>query len=243
IIPLSMMVGMDFFAQDDQNEFEIVIKTPDGTSLVGTDAAMQNIEKEVWKLRGVKHVLATVNSGGNTSVTDGSVYVPLSDLTERSFSQFDVMDDARAMMKEKFSSMRSSVQPAQGVSGGGFRAQTIVLNVRGPDLNELQKYSGQILGMMRATPEMVDQDTTFNAGNHEVHVRLDRAKAADLGVRAADVATALRTMVAGEEVSKFKDGDEQYSVVLRVLAEDRDRPEKISNMWIPSSRLGQVQLA
>ena len=90
---------------------------------------------------------------------------------------------------------------------------------------------------------MVDQDTTLNIGNPEVHVHLDRAKAADLGVRASDVATALRTMVAGEEVSKFKDGDEQYSVRLRLLAEDRDRPEKIQNLWVPSSRLGQVQVA
>jgi HAE1 family hydrophobic/amphiphilic exporter-1 len=50
-------------------------------------------------------------------------------------------------------------------------------------------------------------------------------------------------MVAGGEVSKFKDGDDQYSVRLRLLPEDRDRPEKISNLWIPSTRLGQVQLS
>ncbi|MCI0363666.1 MAG: efflux RND transporter permease subunit, partial [Phycisphaerales bacterium] len=41
-IPMAMLVGMDFFAFDDQNEFEIVIKTPDGTSLAGTDAVLQN---------------------------------------------------------------------------------------------------------------------------------------------------------------------------------------------------------
>jgi len=242
-IPMGMMVGKDFVGQDDQNEFEIVIKTADGTSLAGTDAVIQNIEKEAWKLRGARHVLSTINSGGGSGVTDGSVYVGLSDLTERTFSQFDVMDDARAMLKEKFPNLRFAVQAVASVSGGGFRAQAVVLNVRGPDLKELQKYSDQILGMMKQTPGMVDQDTTFSIGNPEVHVRIDRAKAADLGVRASDVATALRTMVAGEEVSKFKDGDDQYSVRLRLLAEDRNRPEKISNLWIPSNRLGQVQLA
>jgi len=191
----------------------------------------------------VKHVLTTINSGGSSGVTDGSVYVALSDLTERKFSQFDVMDDARNMLKEKFPNLRFAVQAVQGVSGGGFRAQAVVLNVRGPGLKELQKYSDQILTLMKATPGMVDQDTTFSIGNPEVHVRIDRAKAADLGVRATDVATALRTMVAGEEVSKFKDGDDQYSVRLRLLPEDRDRGEKIANLWIPSTRLGQVQLS
>src|SRR6185295_6526302 len=114
-------------------------------------------------------------------------------------------------------------------------------NVRGPDLKELQKYSAQILQIMKATPGMVDQDTTFSIGNPEVHVQIDRAKAADLGVRATDVATALRTLVAGEEVSKFKDGDDQYSVRLRLSPDDRNRPEKIAGMSIHSNRLGQVQ--
>jgi HAE1 family hydrophobic/amphiphilic exporter-1 len=242
IAPMGMLVGTDFFAQDDQNEFEIVIKTPDGTSLAGTDAVLQNIERETWKLRGVKHVLSTINAGGAGGVTDGSVYVGLSDITERSFSQFEVMDDARAMMQERFPGLRIAVQPVAGISGGSFRSQAIVLNVRGPDLKELESYSNQILAVMKTIPGLVDQDTTLNIGNPEVHVRLDRAKAADLGVRAADVASTLRTMVAGEEVSTFKDGDEQYAVRLRVMPEDRDRPEKIQSLWIPSSRLGQVQL-
>jgi len=242
-IPVGIMVGKDFVGQDDQNEFEIVLKTADGTSLAGTDAVMQNIEKEVWKLRGVKHVLSTINSGGSSGVTDGSVYVGLSDLTERKFSQFDVMDEARAMLKQQFPGLRFAVQAVAAISGGGFRSQSIVLNVRGPDLKDLQSYSDRILKLMKETPGMVDQDTTFSVGNPEVHVRIDRPKAADLGVRATDVATALRTMVAGEEVSKFKDGDDQYSVRLRLLAEHRNRPEKISNLWIPSTRLGQVQLS
>src|SRR5262249_46291708 len=144
----------DFFAQDDQNEFEIVVKTPDGTSLGGTDFVLQSIEKEVWKLRGVKHILTTINSGGSSGVTDGSVYIALSDLTERKFSQFDVMDDARAMLKERFPSLRVAVQAVQGVSGGGFRSQAVVLNVRGPDLKDLQKYSDQMLQMMKTTPGM-----------------------------------------------------------------------------------------
>ncbi len=243
IVPMFMLVGTDFFAQDDQSEFEIVFKTPDGTSLAGTQAVIENIEREAWKLRGVKHVLSTVNGGGSSGVTDGSVYIGLIDITERKYSQFDVMDDARQMMTRQFPSLRVAVQPSQNVSGGNFRAQALVLNVRGPDLNELSRYSDKILTMMKAAPGMVDQDTTLNIGNPEVHVRLDRAKAADLGVRPDDVASALRTMVAGEEVSKFKEGEDQYSVRLRLASEDRDLPEKIKTLWIPSTRQGSVQLS
>jgi HAE1 family hydrophobic/amphiphilic exporter-1 len=247
IVPLFTMVGTDFIAQDDQSEFEIVIKTADGTSLGGTDLVLRNIETEAWKLRGVRHVLSTINGGGSSGVTDGSVYVRLADLHEREFSQFDVMEDARVMMQQKFPGLRVAVQQVANVSGGNFRQQALVLNVRGPDLKQLESYSNEILGMMRSTPGLVDEDTTLQIGNPEVHVRLDRAKAADLGVRAEDVANALRTLVAGEEVSKFKDGEDQYPVRLRLAPEDRDRPEKIAGLWVPSNRqgaaAGQVQLA
>jgi HAE1 family hydrophobic/amphiphilic exporter-1 len=243
IVPMFKLVGTDFFAQDDQSEFEIVVQTPDGTSLAGTDLVLQNIEREAWKLRGVRHVLSTINGGGSSGVTDGNVYLGLTDLTERKYSQFDVMDDARRMMKEKFPGLRVAVQPTQNVSGGNAKTQTMVLNVRGPGLDQLAMYSSDILKMMHTVPGMVDQDTTLNIGNPEIHVALDREKAADLGVRADDVAGTLRTLVAGEEVSKFKDGEDQYSVQLRLAPEDRDRPGKIEGLWVPSSRLGQVQLS
>ena len=243
IIPMFMLVGTDFITQDDQSEFEIVVKTPDGTSLAGTGLVIQNIEQEVWKLRGVKHVLSTINGGGSSGVTDGSVYVGLKNITEREFTQFDVMEDARRMMKQQFPDLRAAIQVVANVSGGNFRNQALVLNVRGPGLDELAKYSSQALAMMREVPGVVDQDTTLNIGNPEVHVRIDRRKAADLGVRVEDVASALRTLVAGEEVSQYKDKEDQYAVRLRLPAVDRDRPEKIQNLWIPSSRLGQVQLS
>lgn len=243
IVPIGRLVGTDFINQDDQSEFEIVVKTPDGTSLAGTDLVLQNIEREAWKLRGVKHILSTINGGGSSGVTDGSVYVRLSDLTERKFTQFNVMDDARRMMKDQFPDLRSSIQQVATVSGSGFRTEALVLNVRGPDLDELAKYSAETLAVMRGVPGVVDQDTTLNIGNPEVHVRIDRKKAADLGVRIEDVAAALRTLVAGEEVSQFKDGEEQYAVRMRLPAAERDQPEQIQNLWVPSSRAGQVQLA
>jgi HAE1 family hydrophobic/amphiphilic exporter-1 len=153
------------------------------------------------------------------------------------------MEDARRMMKQQFSDLRAAIQVVANVSGGNFRNQALVLNLRGPDLDELAKYSSQALALMKEVPGIVDQDTTLNIGNPEVHVRIDRAKAADLGVRVEDVAGALRTLVAGEEISKYKDGEDQYAVRLRLPAVDRDRPEKIQNLWVPSSRLGQVQLS
>ena len=91
---------------------------------------------------------------------------------------------------------------------------------------------------------MIDVDSSLNLGNPELKVKIDREKAADMGVRVADVASALRTMVSGEErITKFKEGDEQYEVRVRVLERDRGNADSISQLMIPSVKLGQVQLS
>jgi HAE1 family hydrophobic/amphiphilic exporter-1 len=74
-------------------------------------------------------------------------------------------------------------------------------------------------------------------------VHIDRRKAADLGVRAADIASSLRTLVAGEEVGKFREGAEQYDVWLRVRKQDRDTNAALYQLEVPTSRGGLVQLS
>jgi HAE1 family hydrophobic/amphiphilic exporter-1 len=88
----------------------------------------------------------------------------------------------------------------------------------------------------------VDVDTTLNAGKPEMSVNLDRPKAADLGVQIADAAEALRLLVAGDQVTTFNDGGEQYEVHLRAEEENRSSQDAIAGLPVPSSRLGIVSL-
>jgi len=89
---------------------------------------------------------------------------------------------------------------------------------------------------------LVDVDTTLNAGKPEMSVNLDRPKAADLGVQIADAAEALRLLVAGDQVTTFNDGGEQYEVHLRAEEENRSSQDAIAGLPVPSSRLGIVSL-
>jgi len=75
---------------------------------------------------------------------------------------------------------------------------------------------------MRATPGIVDVDSAAAVRKPEVRVTVDRQRAADLGLRAADVAASLRTLVGGEPISKIREGSEQYDVWLRLQPSDRN---------------------
>src|SRR5262249_18770109 len=103
-VPLFGLVGKTFLPQDDQSEFEISVRTPGGQTLAETARVMGGIEGRVRALRGVRNVLTTIGDqtgrvrAGEGDVTSGSIYVQLVDMGARSFSQFDVMDDARRIL-------------------------------------------------------------------------------------------------------------------------------------------------
>jgi HAE1 family hydrophobic/amphiphilic exporter-1 len=239
IIPLGRRIGVDFFPADDQDEFEIVIKTPEGTSLSGTDAILQQMEDRVRKLPEVRHLLTTINSQGIGGVTDGSIYVRMSPLQSRKISQFDVMKQARAALQD-FPGVRVAVQ---NVSTIGGRSTPVNLIVRGPDLKELSALSNQFTQKMKEIPGLVDVDSTVNVGNPEVQINILRDKASDLGVSVTDIARALRTMISGEEdITKYKEGDELYEVRLRVRPDQRVNADVIGGLMIPSGQGRLVRL-
>ncbi len=101
-----------------------------------------------------------------------------------------------------------------GGGGGGFNRLNIL--IQGPDIEQLQQYTVQLMDKVREIPGVVDVDTNFEATQPELRINVDRARAADLGVNIDTLANDLRTLVGGEEVSEFKDGDDQFKVLLRL---------------------------
>jgi HAE1 family hydrophobic/amphiphilic exporter-1 len=236
IFPLMSRIGKDFFPADDQDEFEITVKASEGTSLAGTDALMREIEERVKKLPEVRHLLTTVNAGGQASVTDGNVYVRLSPLNSRSISQFDVEILAREALRD-LAGVRIGVQNVSSMGGGsGMRSAPVTVVVRGLDMAVLSKLSNHVMGEMKKIPGVVDVDSSLNVGNPEVEIRILRDKASDLGVSVTDLARALRLMISGEEsITKYKEGDELYEVRLRVRPEQRVSADALAGLMIPSS--------
>src|SRR5207247_1560254 len=111
---------------------------------------------------------------------------------------------------------------AKNPLGGGNGNFAIQANLQGPDMNKLYEYAQRLLLNAQKLPSLVDAKSNYSNASPEVHVSVDRARAADLGVRISDIGSALRLMVAGDdEISSFRDGAEQYPVKIRVLESQR----------------------
>ncbi|MDQ6652148.1 MAG: efflux RND transporter permease subunit [Acidobacteriota bacterium] len=247
IVPLFMFVGKNFLPVDDQSQFEINVRAPEGSTLAATSALAERISADIRKMPGVTDTLTTVGAGQQEQVNVASIYVKLQPLEERSVSQSNLMIRVRSEILAKYlkefpGQLRTSVQQVAAISGGGFRNADIQYVIGGPDLEKLTKYSESLLVKMKTIPDVVDADSTLVTGKPELRVVIDRARAADLGVRVADIAQALNTLVAGQKVSTFNAGTDQYNVRVRAIGEYRSSVAGLNRMIVSSSKVGWVSL-
>ena len=257
-----------FFPLDDSSEFEVVLQTPEGTSLARGAALCAEIETELKAIRvgaGEQAVTATLVTLGPTSgrigkgegdVTFGSIYCRLPELGSRTeqtlgksrrWSQDEVMKAARTILA-RYPDIRSGVQRI-GALGSGGRGGDLSFNLLGPDLARLGEYSERILAVLRTNDGLADVDTTLSNRKPELQVHIDREKASQFGLRVEDIAGALRMLVGGQIVGSYKEADDQYDVWLRAGQADRATVEAIDQVMLrrspatPGGRGELVQLS
>jgi HAE1 family hydrophobic/amphiphilic exporter-1 len=246
IVPLFAFVGKNFLPLDDQSQFEINVRAPEGYTLSATSALAERMAADVRKLPGVTDTLTTIGSGQQQVVNLANIYIKMSPIEERSVNQFDLMSRARSEIVAKYlkemPELRTSVNPVAAISGGGSRNSDIQFVIGGPDLDKLTKYSESMLAKLKTVPDVVDADSTLVTGKPELRVVIDRARAADLGVRVGDIAQSLNTLVAGQKVSTFNAGIDQYDVRVRAIGQFRANAEGLQRMLVPSQKAGWVSL-
>ena len=247
IVPLFMFVGKNFLPVDDQAQFEVNVRAPEGSTLIATSTLAERIAADLRKLPGVTDTLTTIGGGQQELVNVASIYVKLTPIAERSVDQQQLMLRARSEVLGKYlqqypGQLRTSVQQVSAISGGGFRNADIQYVIGGPDLAKLTQYSESLLAKLKTIPDVVDVDSTLITGKPELRVIIDRARAADLGVRVGDIAQALNTLVAGQKVSTFNAGTDQHNVRVRAIGEYRTSAEGLKRMIVASTKLGWVSL-
>jgi hydrophobic/amphiphilic exporter-1 (mainly G- bacteria), HAE1 family len=241
---IGRFIGFEFFPKDDQSEFEVTFRAPEGSSVQATMDIAAKVSNDIRKLPNVQYTLTTLGDSQQRLTNEAKIYVKMTPLAERRLTQFDLMAMTRdqVMLKPEYADLRSSVAVVSPISGGGRMNADIAYQLRGPDLEKLGQYSEEILKRLKAIPGVVDADTSLTLGKPELRASVDRAKAADLGVSIADAAQSLRLLVGGDKVSTYNEGGEQYEVHVRATEGFRSDASGISQLNVPSTRLGSVGL-
>lgn len=242
IVPLFTLVGKDFIPQDDESQFEVTLRAPEGTSLAATSILLERIASDLRALPGVSDALTIAGSGDPAVSSRGYIYVKLLPIEQRRLSQAELVSKAREVVGKYPGDLRASVQPITPFAGGGYENTTIQYVLTGPDLARLSTYSKELMEKMRAIQGVTDVNSTLDIGNPETRGTIDRRRAADAGVAIDDIATSLNLLVAGVEASSLTDGTEQFKIRMRATDSFRSTSERLSELYVPSAKFGAVPL-
>lgn len=241
--PLFSVVDKTFLPYDDEGQFAITVRAPEGSSVETTMTILESIAARARNVPGVTNTVVTIGDDPQQTLNLGSVYVKLGPAAERA-NQYALMDQVRREVLPHYQrlNLRTTVAPVNEF-GGGTDAE-VMFWIGGPDLNALDRYSRQLTDAIR-DPKLgtTDVDTNFIVGKPELAVRIDRDKATDLGVRVQDLAATLNVLVGGQQATSYYEGGEEYEVHVRADAGSRRNVAGISQIEVPATTGGNVKLA
>lgn len=234
-----------FFPSAEPVYVNAFVEMPLGTDIEETDRLMLELEQDVMKaIEPYEGIVEAVLSqiGENTSDPNSPpepgaspnkarLTVSFVAAEERAgISTFDVMDKIREAIKAHPGVEISVAKNADGPSTG----KPINLEIQGDDIDQLAILSEEVINFInsRNIPGIEELQADIKIGKPELIVNIDREAARRYEISTYDIANAFRTAVFGKEVSKYKQGEDEYSIFVRLDESYRNDVNKLLNQKI-----------
>jgi HAE1 family hydrophobic/amphiphilic exporter-1 len=243
-IATARAIPVHFMTAEDRSEFNIWIKLPVGATAEQTALVLQALEAELNRRPEVRAVFSTIGGGIHKRVNEAQLYVQLIHKSERKKSQGSLMMELRRRMGELGLRLQDfSVEeiPLFNVPGG--RMAQLMYVIHGPDVDQLQLYTRQLVQRMQEAGGYADLYLSYETGKPEISLDIARARAADLGVPALQIGRTIAAMLAGFKATTFEELGERYDVRVQVRPEYRDDPSKLDLLRVraPSGALVPIR--
>ncbi len=238
---LMKFVGNEFSPSTDANEITVTARAPMGATYEKSDAIAQILEERLHKFEEVKSTSVKIGERGLQNI---SVKVELVDASDRDLSDKEL---AQAMLPTLADIPDAEIQIRAGQSSSAGVSSDLVLNVFGPDDAKREAYAAQIIEMVNQIPEVQSAVRAQQTPANEYRFVPDEDKMNFWGVQNAYAGTTLRTALFGNDTYKYKEGGEEYPIVLEF-----DKAFKTTALFnnvyvnsqkgmVPLSELGRVE--
>jgi len=245
-IALMPYVGSELMPQTDEGEVQIDVELPVGTRIERTEATILRLEQMVREVVPELDILISNGGGGGFmggSGHRGSLTLRLKPRAERTRSNEQVAADLRVkltglpgvVLRPRASGGNNQMSRMFNMGGEG----RLSLEIRGHDLEDSRNLAIRAKAVMDETPGIKGARIGREEGRPELALRVDRPKAALLGMRQSDVASTLRTNVAGTTAAQFRERGFEYPIIVRLREEDRSRVEDVDDVMLSAGQ-GQV---
>jgi multidrug efflux pump subunit AcrB len=229
LVPLLVRgLGNEFLPSVDDGNVGLSMVLAPGTSPQRTNETALRLEAAVREMPYVRHIFATAGgsffgSGTAERPGRGNLDVQLAPATER-----PDMPAVRwvALMQRKLDSLaipgaRINVRPPR-IRGlrTNLTGADVAVNVQGEDLSVLTQVGGEVMRRLQGIPGLEGIQPSAEEASPQLAIRIDRERAADLGLSVAAVGQTVRTALDGSIPTRFTDGANEYDLRVRLPREN-----------------------
>ena len=219
--------------REDRGVGFVPLTAPQGSTVAYTDRAAQEVEAVMQPLReeGVIETVFTFTGWGNRAYRSFVVF-RLAPWEEREMSAADVTRALAPKIGQITSARGFPITPAGlGLRGNSTPVQVVI---SGPDFDSVKGWSTALLERAEEIEGLVNPEINFEQNLPQLEVRIDRARADDLGISVETIASTMQSMLASRQVTTFISRGREYPVILQAEERDRRSPSDIDNIYIRS---------
>jgi HAE1 family hydrophobic/amphiphilic exporter-1 len=241
-------IGFELMPATDEGEVTVTAELPVGTRVERAQEVAQRLESLIPEY--VKEADTVITNAGGGGFMGGAAnrtnaQVRLVAKTERTRSSEEIAMALNRQLTGVIPGVIIQTRASGGnqqmtrlLSGGGGDSR-LSLEIRGDDLAEAQRLATSAKNVMDTISEIRNARIGRDDGRPELALQIDRPKAAVLGLTVSGVASNIRTSVGGTQAAFFRQGGNEYPIIVRLREEDRQRVEDINDLLI-STPQGQV---
>jgi multidrug efflux pump len=226
--------GVEFFPKIEPRQSNINITMPSGTNIEKTNEFTKIIEQKIKPYDDIEYYISNVGSstnpmdfGGSTS-NKSTVTVNFYDKLDRKRSSFEAVEDIRHAV-DGIAGASIDIQSQQG---GPPTGPPVSVEISGDDFIKLGQIADQIKDRIKNIPGLTDLKDDYNESRPEIKITIDREKAALYKLSTAAIASTIRTAINGSEAGKFRVGEDEYDITVRLDKTQRDNVTSVENLNI-----------
>ena len=239
-------LGTEFFPTSDPTRIYIRANAPQGTNAETTNDMVLKFEAATKGEQDVKLILGEVGGGvatnkdfGGTVTHLGRLTVEFIDFNDRKESSVTVMNRIR----DRLGIFPGAEVVLEKERMGPPTGDPISIEISGSSVDTLGEIAAQIKEIIRPIPGLVDLKDDYIKSKPELRIDVDREKAALLGLNTASIASTVRGAMYGLDAGKYREGEDEYDIKVRLPEEQRKSLDNIKHLMIAANSGGYVPIS
>ena len=236
--------GMEFFPRVEPRQVIVTVESPVGTNVEQSDRLAEKLEKRLSSVDGYSDVEAVVTTVGSTSGNPmaggggggepnmSQISLSFLKYQSRNQSPFETMEELRGVLGTTIEGADIRVASQEM---GPPQEKPVNIELRGEDFLQIGEESEKILALIQRSESAKKLDglqTDFRQGSPELVVRVDRDKSGLFGLNTAMIGSTVRSAINGTEASKYREGEDEYDITVRLVEEQRSDLEALGDLVI-----------